>query len=310
MSKWKEASEQEGKADLKAARQEAEMLREHLEAARHGRKREPIYVSPVTAPTGQFTRIVVPDTHGNKIARHAAAAFLADVKRINPREVVMLGDHLDCGGFLAQHHTLGFVAECDDTYEDDSKSTNDFLDLLQKSAPKARFHYLEGNHEHRVEAYCITMALRNKSNAQFLLNAIGPEAVLKLKERGITYYRTSGRYNGLPTPGTIKLGKCHFTHGFGHGRHATADHLSRAAACIVHGHTHRAQGYVNRTIGTGVIAGYCPGTLSQLQPMYAHTRPTDWSHGYGVQIVDKDGSFVHFNVPIINGKSLLRKGIL
>jgi hypothetical protein len=29
---------------------------------------------------------------------------------IDPDEIIMLGDHLDCGGFLAQNQVLGFVA--------------------------------------------------------------------------------------------------------------------------------------------------------------------------------------------------------
>lgn len=298
------------KREVKALKQERDELAAALEQSRHGRRKEPLYVAKKAAPRGEFTRVIIPDSHGNHISRHAAAAFLADLEQRNPKEIVMLGDHLDCGGFLAQHHTMGYVAECDTSYEEDVACTNEFLDKIQKAAPDARIHYIEGNHEQRLEKWCVTMALRHRRDAGFLLSKFGPEAVLRLKERGITYYRTSGRYHGVTVPGTIKLGKCHFTHGFGFGRNATMDHVSKAAASIVHGHTHRSQGAVIRTIGSGVVAGYCPGTLSQLQPMYAHNRPTDWSHGYAVQVVDHRGEFAHFNIPIINGRSFLRKGIL
>lgn len=310
MNKWKQALDKPAKDEAKAIQKEADFILASLEHARHGTKREPIYVAPSLAPRGEFTRVIIPDSHGNKISRHAASAFLADLKRISPKEIVMLGDHLDCGGFLAQHHAMGYVAECDDSYEDDVAATNEFLDQIQKAAPKARIHYIEGNHESRVEKWCVTMALRSKRDAGMLLSAFGPIAALRLDKRGIAYYRTNGRYHGVTVPGTIRLGKCHFTHGFGFGRNATMDHVCKAAASIVHGHTHRSQGAVIRTIGTGVVSGYCPGTLAQLQPMYAHNRPTDWSHGYGYQIVDKTGQFIHLNVPIVNGRSLFRKGFL
>ena len=310
MGDFKAAADKPGKDKINALTKERDLILASLEHARHGKRREKLYVAASQAPKGEYTRVIIPDSHGNLISRPAAAAFLHDLKRIAPKEIVMLGDHLDCGGFLAQHHTMGYVAECDTSYEEDVASTNDFLDEIQKAAPAARIHYIEGNHESRVEKWCVTKALRNKRDAGMLLRAFGPEAVLELQQRGITYYRTNGRYHDVVVPGTIKLGECHFTHGFGFGRNATMDHVCKAGASIVHGHTHRSQGAVIRTIGAGVVAGYCPGTLAQLQPMYAHNRPTDWSHGYGVQIVDKSGQFIHLNVPIINGRSLLRGGIL
>ena len=45
--------------------------------------------------------------------------------------------------------------------------------------------------------------------------------------------------------------------------------------------------------------------LSTLRPYWQETNITDWSHGYGVQIVTKDGEFLHIIVPIIDGQSLL-----
>jgi hypothetical protein len=39
--------------------------------------------------------------------------------------------------------------------------------------------------------------------------------------------------------------------------------------------------------------------------MYAHGKPTGWTHGYGVQFVGADGSFLPLLVPIIDGVSYL-----
>lgn len=99
--------------------------------------------------SGSFIRIAIPDTHGAKVDPSAIASFLGDLESIGPevREVVFLGDHLDCGGFLAQHHTLGYVAETAETFEDDVTAANQLLDAVQGLCPSAKLHYIEGNHE-------------------------------------------------------------------------------------------------------------------------------------------------------------------
>jgi hypothetical protein len=53
------------------------------------------------------------------------------------------------------------------------------------------------------------------------------------------------------------------------------------------------------------IGAWCPGTLAKLQPLYRHTAPTSWSHGYAVQFINERGNFLHINVPIIQGRSIL-----
>lgn len=254
---------------------------------------------------GCYYRVAVADTHGAKCSKEAVAAVLADLEAIRPSEVVLLGDHLDCGGFLAQHWTLGYVAETSYTFEDDVSATNTFLDRLQAACPNAGIHYLEGNHESRVEKFCVTQALRNSTDAKFLLDRLSPEVVLNLKSRGIKYYRRSTRYCGLAIGGTIKLGKCFFTHGERTGKYGTMRTLTDFAGCIVHGHNHTAAAATDTTIRDGLVGAWCPGCLCELAPLWRHTSPTDWSHGYGLQLVRPDQGFLHINVPIIDGKSYL-----
>ena len=49
------------------------------------------------------------------------------------------------------------------------------------------------------------------------------------------------------------------------------------------------------------FVAYCPWCLCTLQPLWRHTQPTNWSHGYGLQFVSKGGEFIHLNVPIDGG---------
>jgi len=235
----------------------------------------------------------------------AAAAFLHDLKQINPQEIVMLGDHLDCGGFLAQHHTLSYVAESKYSFAHDIMAANEFLDHVQKNAPRAKIHMLCGNHERRIERWIVTQVLRNEKDAKYLNDLLSPEIVMHIAERGIQYYKEEVFHHGLAIRGTIKLGRCHFTHGSTAAKHAAARMVDIFGGSVVFGHTHRAQTFIKRTVKEGAIGAWNPGCLCQIQPYYGLTGLTDWSHGYGLQLVNKDGTFLHINVPIVDGKSYM-----
>jgi predicted phosphodiesterase len=290
-------------ADAKS-KSRIEELEAALEVARRPRTKHPAGKAP-KRQKGDFKRVIIPDTHGSHVDKPSLKAALADIKELNPSEIVLLGDHIDCGGFLAQHHTIGYVAETDYSFEQDVSEGNAFLDAIQDLAPRATIHYLEGNHERRIERWIVTQTLRNRGDSKYLHDRFSVESCLSLKKRGIHHYRQGEYYSGLSIPSTIRLGKCHFAHGYRTGQHAASQHLRDFAGNIVYGHTHRADSYVIRTVESGVIAAWCPGCLCRLQPMWNHSSITGWSHGYGLQLVRGDGRFLHLNVPIIDGKSLL-----
>jgi hypothetical protein len=77
------------------------------------------------------------------------------VKVLDPDEIVLGGDIVECGGWLAKHQPIGYVAYCDYSYQEDIGAANWFLDELQKAAPRAEIHYIEGNHEDRVERWIV-----------------------------------------------------------------------------------------------------------------------------------------------------------
>lgn len=251
----------------------------------------------------EYVRVIIPDSHGNHIDVAAAAAAIEDIRKLAPREIVFLGDHLDCGGTFSTHQRT-YTNEIPETYEDDTKAATDFLNAVQRAAPGAECHYIEGNHEQHVERWAARTFL-NKNDADSLLEVFGPAAVLELKRRGIAYYKRSEQYMEISIPGCIRLGKCFFVHGISHSKHATAAHLQRFGANVVHGHTHRSQAVVERTVTSNGFGAWCPGTLAKLQPLYKHTEPSSWSHGIGVQFVQPSGNFMHVQVPILDGVSLL-----
>ena len=254
---------------------------------------------------GTYIRLCVPDTHGSKISRDSFSRVLRDASSMDVREVVLLGDHVDVGGFLAQHHALGYVAECDYSYEQDIAEANGMLDALAKACPKAEIHYLEGNHESRAEKWCVTQALRSGVDANYLLQMISPQRLMHLDKRNIKYYRIGEFHQGLHIRGTIKLGKCYFTHGSTTSKHAASKMVDMFGGNVVFGHIHRAQSHLRRTVHEGVLGAWCPGCLCHIQPTWMHATLTDWSHGYGLQVVQASGEFLHINVPIVDGASLL-----
>lgn len=248
-------------------------------------------------------RVIVPDSHGCEIDPKAEKAFLADLKKLDPDEIVMLGDHVDVSGIYSSHQN-GYISDMRYSYEEDIAAARKFLDSIQKLAPRARIHYLEGNHENHVQRWVSRTYLHAK-DAKAVKGLLAPEAKLKLKSRGIKYYEMSEMYHGLTVRGTIKLGKCYFVHGISAAKQAASVHLDTFGACVVFGHVHRAQSIIRRTVAAEEIGAWCPGTLAKLQPLYCHTRCTDWTHGYAVQLVNTTGTFLHVQVPIVRGTSML-----
>lgn len=251
--------------------------------------------------TGVRCRVIVPDSHGHMIDHAAAAVFLRDLAHIRPEEIVMLGDHVDVSGLFSRHAPTT-IQDAGYSYESDCDSANWFLDEIQKAAPNARVWQLEGNHEQRAERWC-AQTIRHQRDAGAMRDAIAPDTRLRLKQRGFTFVRMTEFWHGQSVPGMIKLGACRFVHGMTTARHAAAGHRGKTNACIVNGHVHRVQSDGGRNVDNGEIAAWCPGTLSLLQPLWLHTNPSDWRHGYALQMVEPDGSFFHYQCDIVRGKS-------
>jgi hypothetical protein len=242
--------------------------------------------------------------------------MLADIAMLKPSSIILLGDHLDCGGFLAEHHTWGYVAETDYTFEDDCQATNQFLDALQSAAPQATIEYLEGNHERRIEKWIVTDVLKKgkgSSSSVKTLNALfSTETVLQLDKRKIPIYKQGQWYDGCHVPGTILRDNCYFTHGQFTSKAAAAAHLAKYNSNIWFGHTHRMDMATKRTVASGPIGAWNPGCLCQLQPFWMHQNLTDWVNGYGIQLVQKGLGHLNLQIPIIDGVSylspLIRRG--
>ena len=292
------------RAEVKRLQAQRELDIQALEEARKPRAE----FKPFRAPTkkNSYKRLFVTDSHGEKVDLKAFGALLNDIERTDRiLEFIIGGDMLDCDGFLSTH-VPQYLAHFEYSYEDDIAAANDQLDQLQKRCPKAKFYYLEGNHEHRVERWISKQVINNQKDAEFMYRKMGPAAVLNLEKRGIEFIRQGGQYMGLKTRGTIKLGHCHFQHGTGtSSKTASLKNLQKFAACVVHGHNHSMQQASSAFMDGEPVMAACPGCLCQMHPMYNHSDPCTWTHGYGLQVANQDGTFHHINVPLNDGRSFL-----
>jgi UDP-2,3-diacylglucosamine pyrophosphatase LpxH len=263
------------------------------------KKQAPKAVAKVrkTKAAKHICRVLIPDSHGAHIDPLARDACLRDIELLRPEEIILLGDHLDCGGVFSSHQRNYTLEMCED-YASDVAACNDLLAQIQRAAPNAEIAYLEGNHEWHVERW-VAREFDSYQDAQDLLSVYGPAARLHLRQRGITYYRRSEFYDGLTVPGTIRRGKCYYTHGIAHAKNAADIHLQRFGDNVVFGHIHRSVSVITRSVTSAGYGAWCPGTLARMQPLYRHTEPTAWAHGYAVQFVNTSTQrFAHLQIPI------------
>lgn len=276
---------------------------ETIERLRKGKWKRPTIRVPKKSNAGSI-RVIIPDSHGSHINWQAAHACLADIARLNPSEVVMLGDHLDCGGWLAKHHVLGFVPETTSSFEEDIGATNQFLDDVQNAAPAAKIYYIEGNHEHRIEKEIIKLTAGHPRDSAMMMRMWGPQAVLHLDKRKIEWIGREKKYN-CHRRGMIKLGRMAFMHGKRCGPHAAHNTLRQTKCNTGIGHGHRMLMAIQESAEDSMLGCWMFGCLCEMSPLYYDTDPTDWAHGYGVQAIAKDGTFSTIQSVILDGKSLM-----
>ena len=291
------------KAQLEAERRAHQETVKALERSRFTRPPKKITPAISKAESGDIVEVIFSDVHGNKHDPAAMAALLGDLKTLRPDRIIIGGDFVDCGGFLAEHHTLGYVAETEDSYEDDVAVSNSLLDQILAAASPKEVHYIEGNHEWRVERWALTQRLAHHKDTDLLRRTFCPEHVLRLKDRGIHYYR-QGQMHGCDTPGWVKLDKMYFVHKISNARDAAEVAMAKAGGNICYFDTHRASFKPKYIPGMGLISAWNPGCLCKRQPLYANTRPTEWTHGYLVRFISrKTGNFQMTNITINEGTS-------
>lgn len=255
---------------------------------------------------------VFPDIHFPDHDETALALALKAHELLKPEYSLFLGDVLDCGLFSA--HAKRTISEMDayDYKKLEIDPCNQMIDAVQQNTGKWTY-FLEGNHEQRIERW----AVNNGRVGESIYNLISPQATLAVgrdKYTQIPYEVPTGNRMGFvqvvkPTK-RMRTGGLVAVHGWSFCKAAARKHLeiSRSQS-VVYGHTHRAQTEVSRDPWTGsLIKAFNPGTLSKLQPMYAHGgAPSEWSHGFALVYVGSE-SWTEYVINIVKGRCVLPDG--
>lgn len=288
----------------KALRKDRDDLLSEFTDYRNARHQPPVQKPPrARGKAKSKTRVTVGDLHGFRMDRHAVDAFLGDLKELDPEEILLGGDMVEAGGWISKHQPIGFQAQVSYSYQEDIAAANWFLDEVQARAPKAEIKYIAGNHEEKVERLLMDMVSAHGRDHQFLMDLASPRVLLRLKERGIAYYDRHEQHEEDLPPGWIRWGKVCYVHELGGGKNAARTSLLKAAANVVYFHTHREDTATIDFPGVGVVKAYNSGCLCQRQPVWMHTSPTEWVHGYGVEFIEPNDEFLRIHVPIIKGRS-------
>lgn len=220
--------------------------------------------------------LVVPDIHYPVHDPEAVACLIKAAKILQPHRIVFLGDALECAQF--SRHDRKALEEAVSAWDADLDGfIADVLEPLEQCSKERAF--VEGNHEYRVEA----AALRN-AEIKAVWGSVSPRARIG-KRRRMTYVPYQ-----VPVLAHFKMAPSLWAiHGWSHGEHASSVHLAQASNfSLWHGHTHRNQSDSKNDPATGrLIRAMCPGFLGKIQPMWIGSKPTKWSHGFGLSWVDE-----------------------
>lgn len=253
---------------------------------------------------GSHLVMVLPDLHFPYHDPAALQAALDAHALYKPKKTIILGDWLDCTGFSA--HAKKSKKELlsgsfKDTEVDPCRRT---LDKLEKNTQE--IIYLEGNHEFRVER----MILQYPDILAAVEDLINPKLLLS-EGRKKPFTWVSYVPNGQILSHYRIANDLIAVHGWTHAKNAAAKMVSLSKKwSIIYGHTHRQQLDSDRDPidGAGITA-WSPGCLSKLQPLYMHSTPTSWRHGFSLIWVKNDlSNWTQYTVTINNGICVLPDG--
>jgi predicted phosphodiesterase len=247
----------------------------------------------------------MPDLHIPYQDPQALACFLHSLSLIKPDLLIILGDFIDAAAF-SKHSLRAFVErEAVDFKTSEIDPANQLIDQMHRFTK--HIIYIEGNHEARIEC----AALRLGRAMESVYSLISPRSLLSAgrSDRDFTWVGYHQEFKKAHHKVTDRLLTFH---GLSTAKHAPGKHLEKLKnySCV-YGHTHRAQSDTRRDPITDVVhTALSPGCLSLLQPLYMHSNPTEWSHGFSLAHVRNDGRFTLFNVGIEHGEAILPNGKL
>ncbi|MBW1996378.1 MAG: metallophosphoesterase [Deltaproteobacteria bacterium] len=207
------------------------------------------------------------------------------VKAMQPDWIILGGDFMNMGAL--SHWDLqkrGLIEG--KRYWNEIELAQKELDYLQKHCKKARFVYLEGNHEHWAKQYL-------ERNPE-MLGFIDVVKNLCLRERGFEWVEINRVY---------RVGKMNFLHGWYVNKYHANKTLQVMGDNCMYGHMHDHQATIMRLRASQEqYIAIAVGCLCDLNPHYQRNKPNRWVHGFGWVEYYGDGEFQAHHLFVNNGK--------
>lgn len=234
--------------------------------------------------------VVLPDMqvpYNDEKTLYAIEKYLADNTW---DEYINLGDFMDfdCISF----YTKGKPRQTEakrilNDYDVANKILDKHQSIIRKNNKKAKFVYLEGNHEYRVERYL--------DEYPQLEGIIEVEKGLRLKERKFSWIRSYDK--GI----LYRIGNAYFHHGKYIILHHTKKMVDHYGVSIFYGHTHDVQLYSKVNYGNNkTLVGQSLGCLCKYDQEYIKDNPTNWQQAFGVFYFLPNGFFTYYVPRIFN----------
>lgn len=247
---------------------------------------------------GITTAIVIPDMqipYHNEKAMHAVEWYMGEHKW---DYYINIGDFIDVEGishFNRDKPRTTWGKELIKEYKIANRVLDTHQSLVRKNNKDAKFHYIFGNHEERVERWL--------DEHPQLAGLVEVPIHLKLLERGFTWTRDG--HMGK----SIQLGKAQFTHGLKIGVSHTVGMAREWGDNIFYGHTHDLQSYTHTTRqkdSTRIAQSL--GCLCVYDLPYVAKTPTRWQNAITVFYFHADGTFNHYPIAIVNNEFISPEG--
>ena len=273
------------------------------------------------AKVGSHAILILPDMHHPHADPEAMAVVDAVAAALRPARIVSLGDSIEAAAFSA-HPARSVAEQAIHEFADELETCAAAIDRIRAHAGSPPWHYLYGNHEQHVEREClrlgaIGMAVRSMIEPSVVLGRGRPwltftpyiEPYLQAR-RAPSHLRSGGMAHDKITRDLWAI------HGWSIAKNAAQRHLDMAkTVSIVHGHTHRQQHVTSRILETDrIIHAWSPGCLSNMQPAWHHSSPTEWAHGLSIVYAADDcmtsatPRWTHYTVTIDRGEAVLPGG--
>ena len=222
------------------------------------------------------------DTHWPFQHQPAVDLTIKIAEYLRPKGIYHKGDNLDCQGFTSHEGKLLHEYAGYNFKQHEVDPACRWIRRLQNSC--GLYVQLGGNHEYRVERALIRQGMVGEAISDFfsIEQCFKSGIIDDAKFHYVPYVPGNDSFQFYQLcPEKELSSRLVVVHGWSYAEGAASVHLRAAhSASVLFGHTHRDEKKSIRDPFTGKrLMAANSGTLSRLQPLFRHGKPTEWALG-------------------------------